>query len=53
MLKAVHFHELRAALVQARGSYGLGPPVFTDATLTGGVTNARTVHVQELRNGVK
>lgn len=53
LLKAIHFQELRTALVQARGSYGLSPPVFTDATLTSGVTNARAVHLQELRNGVK
>jgi hypothetical protein len=50
---AQHVNDLRNGLTTARSALALPSLSFTDPTLTAGVTNLKSVHVTELRNGVK
>ena len=46
--------ELRTALDAARNAiFGASGLVYTDSTITPGVTTMKTAHIQELRSGVK
>jgi len=45
--------DLRTYLNAARNVMGLPSLTFTDATIFGGITPIRAVHLTELRNGVK
>lgn len=51
--RALHLQELRAGIAEARAALALPPVTFTDATVNGGSTTIRAVHVQELRGAVK
>ena len=52
VVKAIHLHELRAAISACRALQGLPPFVWTDATITPGVTAFRAVHLTELRTAL-
>jgi len=47
-IKAVHFLELRSALLDAYLAAGQTAPIFTDATLTVQQTSIKAVHVNQL-----
>jgi M6 family metalloprotease-like protein len=53
VVKAIHVSELRNSLNEARSGLFLPQISFSEGTLTAGVTPARAIHLQELRNGVK
>lgn len=48
-----HVTDLRTGLNAVRPTLGLSTLTFTDPTLTGGTTKIKTVHLTELRDGVK
>jgi len=52
-IKAVHITELRTALDQARSALGLSTGGYTDPAITLGVTVAKAIHIQELRDRMK
>jgi hypothetical protein len=52
VVKAIHLHELRAAINAARAVQGLTPFVWTDAMITPGVTVVRAVHLTEMRTAL-
>ena len=51
-VKAVHFIELRAALIDAYVQAGIAPPIYTDPVITPGVTVIRAVDLTELRSAM-
>jgi len=52
-IKATHLTQLRTALDAARTAIGLPAVSYTDPTITAGSTVLKTVHIADLRNGVK
>jgi hypothetical protein len=52
VVKAIHLHELRAAINAVRARQGLPAFVWTDAVITPGVTVVRAVHLTELRTAL-
>ena len=52
-IKAVHITELRTAIENVYGYYGLTVPTWTDSTITSGVTHIKAVHVTELRTAIE
>lgn len=52
-VRAVHVTELRTALAAARSALSLPSISWVDATITPGVTPAKGVHLEQLRNGVR
>ena len=52
-MRASHLTQLRSALDAARAALGLAPEEWTDPTITPGVTPAKGVHIEQLRNGVR
>src|SRR5579884_1007167 len=52
-MKPVHIQELRTNLNQALTTLGLLLPNYTDPTITSLVTVRKSVHIQELRQGLK
>lgn len=51
-IRAAHVIELREALRQAYVEARRSVPVYTDPTITPGVTMLKAVHIQELRTAV-
>jgi hypothetical protein len=52
LIKAIHILELRLNLNEARLALGLGAIVYTDPSLTTGVTRPKSAHIFDLRSGV-
>ena len=51
-VKAVHLTEMRSALADVYAILLRAAPVYTDSTVTGGVTPIRAAHVSELRTAI-
>ena len=51
-IKALHINELRTAIDAARSNLSLAALTYGE-TITAGVTTPKTVHMTELRDGVK
>ena len=52
-IRAVHLQEVRTALDAARRALYITLATYTDATVTAGTTPIKSVHLQQVRNGVK
>jgi hypothetical protein len=52
VVKAIHLHELRAAINAVRALQGLAAFAWTDAIITPGVTPVRAAHLTELRSAL-
>ena len=52
LLKAAHFHELRARVASLRMREGLPAVQWTDSTIVAGVTPVKRVHLTELRSAL-
>lgn len=52
-IKAAQITELRTAIDQARSTIGLTVLVYVDPAIAGGVTPVKTLHITNLRDGVK
>jgi hypothetical protein len=51
-IKAAHINELRTAINAVRTLAGLGAGVYTDPTLTVGVTTVKAAHLTDLRSAL-
>jgi len=52
-IRAQHTIDLRNGIVGARAALGLAAPIFTDPSITVGVTPIRAAHVIELRDALR
>ena len=51
-MKKVHIDELRTAIAEVYTTCGTAAPVFSDASITTGITKIKAAHINELRAAV-